>query len=263
VAKGFEASIVRLEGGADRRAALISGRVDILGASIDDFAVSLDQGVTGVAIACADYSNGADAILGGGSIRSLGDLKGKTVAAQEGLPNHFFLLYSLDRAGIAPSLVKVRNMNPDDAGAAFIAKSIDAAATWEPHISKALASRPDAKVLVSSREYPEALLDLFVASHAFARDSSAVRRFREAWDEAIDLMSSKPDSTNLLVSQALAIPISELPGMLAGVQLVKNSRCAELLLPKLSEISETVNRIWRQAGFLKQPVDLPANIRLR
>jgi sulfonate transport system substrate-binding protein len=91
------------------------------------------------AVQAATYGGGGDAIVvpPGSPITSVADLKGKTVAVAEGSSANYNLLAQLEKAGLKYSDVKVQNLQPADALAAFTAGHVDAWAIWEPFTSQA------------------------------------------------------------------------------------------------------------------------------
>lgn len=68
-------------------------------------------------------------------ITSLKDLVGKKVAVGKGTNAYDFLFRGLAKEGINPEKLEVINLNPDEAQAAFDARSVDAWAIWEPYLS--------------------------------------------------------------------------------------------------------------------------------
>lgn len=72
----------------------------------------------------------------GSGISSVAGLKGKTVAVTNGGGGYDFLSRALNKAGLSLSDVKLENLSPEAAAAAFAANRIDAWATWEPYASE-------------------------------------------------------------------------------------------------------------------------------
>jgi sulfonate transport system substrate-binding protein len=70
-------------------------------------------------------------------ITDVSQLKGKKVAVAEGSSANYNLLAQLEKAGLKYSDVKVENLQPADALAAFTAGHVDAWAIWEPFTSQA------------------------------------------------------------------------------------------------------------------------------
>jgi sulfonate transport system substrate-binding protein len=73
-------------------------------------------------------------------IQSVADLKGKDVAVAEGSSANYNLLAQLEKAGIKYSDIKVQNLQPADALAAFTSGHLDAWAVWDPYTSQAVVS---------------------------------------------------------------------------------------------------------------------------
>src|ERR1022692_1391245 len=67
----------------------------------------------------------------------------------------------------------IQAMEPDVAGAAFLAGRIDAAVTWEPWLSKAR-TRPGGKVLLTSADVPGIIVDVVTVRDGFAKASADV-----------------------------------------------------------------------------------------
>ena len=85
------------------------------------------------------YSGKGDAIVvpKDSPITDVSQLKGKKVAVAEGSSANYNLLAQLEKAGLKYSDVKVENLQPADALAAFTADHVDAWAIWEPFTSQA------------------------------------------------------------------------------------------------------------------------------
>jgi sulfonate transport system substrate-binding protein len=70
-------------------------------------------------------------------IDSVRDLEGKTVAVTEGSSANYHLLVQLRRVGLTLDDVKMRDLEPPDALAAFTTGSVDAWAIWDPYAAQA------------------------------------------------------------------------------------------------------------------------------
>jgi NitT/TauT family transport system substrate-binding protein len=153
-------------------------------------------------------------------------------------------------------------MTPDDAGAAFLAGRIDAAVTWEPFLSQGLQNRAGAVKLASSDEYPEAILDIFIAPRAWHQaNPGAIALFGRAWDQAIAFLEEQPDSATQLIGREIGVSAAEASGMLAGAKLLRTRECPALLSrPVLDTLAERVERLWRGAGYISGDVDLVGSV---
>lgn len=68
-------------------------------------------------------------------VRTMADLKGKTVGVHRGSGAHFMLAAALKAAGLAFSDITPAYLAPTDAGPAFDRRSIDAWSIWDPFLA--------------------------------------------------------------------------------------------------------------------------------
>lgn len=91
-------------------------------------------------VSAASYTGQGDAILvpADSPLTSVADLKGKKVAVAEGSSANYNLLAQLEKAGVDYADVKIQNLQPGDALAAFKAGHLDAWTVWDPYTSQAV-----------------------------------------------------------------------------------------------------------------------------
>lgn len=70
-------------------------------------------------------------------IRTVSDLRGKTIALNKGSNVHFLVVRALEKAGVAYDAAKLVFLSPADANAAFVRGSVDAWAIWDPYLAAA------------------------------------------------------------------------------------------------------------------------------
>jgi sulfonate transport system substrate-binding protein len=80
-------------------------------------------------------------------VRSVKDLRGRTIGVAKGSSAHGQVLYNLRKNGLSTKDVKLSFLQPADAYGAFNQHQIDAWAVWDPYTSQALL-QSDARVLV-------------------------------------------------------------------------------------------------------------------
>src|SRR5690554_162109 len=68
----------------------------------------------------------------GSAIETVEDLRGKSIAATKGTDPYFFLLQTLDEAGIGLDEVTIQNLQHADGGAALVSGAVDAWAGLDP-----------------------------------------------------------------------------------------------------------------------------------
>jgi sulfonate transport system substrate-binding protein len=70
-------------------------------------------------------------------LKTVADLKGRSIATNRGSIGHQVVLAALEEAGLPASAVNLRFLPPADAKIALASGSVDAWATWEPYTSTA------------------------------------------------------------------------------------------------------------------------------
>src|SRR5215216_1506681 len=201
---GMDVKFVLLEDPAAKLAAFRSGEVDIMWNTVDNWAreasILASQNQKAKSIIMQDWSRGGDGIVALSTIKSIEDLKGHKIACTQFTPSHFLLLYLLSQSGLTPEERADVEKNiifmtdAPAAAAAFKAKQVDAAVTWEPDLSGAVTARgSEAHVLVSTTAATNIIADTLVARQDIIDQApETVRDFVHGWFEGIEMMKSDP-----------------------------------------------------------------------
>ncbi len=268
----LDVEFVLLEDPSAKLAAFITGDIDIMWDTVDSWAreASLlkEKGVKARAILQEDWSRGGDGIVSLKSIKSVEDLKGKKVATTQYTPSHWLLLFLLAQSGLSPddraAVEKnlVYTAEAPQAAAMFKAGRVDAAVTWEPDLSSAVAAREkDAHILVSTTAATNVIADTLVAREKLLDEAPAsVAAFVAGWFDAISIMKEDPQSTNALVADALKLTPDDVSGMLSGLKLTgyaDNALFFGLAGPKpyFDSLFNGAFVIWRKKGVASSVVD--------
>src|SRR6266702_1168490 len=133
--------------------ALNANAVDLTSGSSTSFVTSIAAGVPMSIFAYQPMtaSNESIVVPNNSPIKTLADLKGKSVAVNKGGTGEYLLVRGLQHGGIAPDSVARRYLSPSDTGSAFVGGGVDAWATWDPFLSIAL-KRYDARVLADGKQ---------------------------------------------------------------------------------------------------------------
>ncbi|MBE2250185.1 MAG: OmpA family protein [Myxococcus sp.] len=269
---GLDVEFKLFEDPSQKLAAFISGDVDIMWDTVDSYAreasVLAEKGIKAKAIIQEDWSRGGDGIVSLKSIKSVEDLKGKKIATTQYTPSHWLLLFLLAQSGLSPQdraeIEKNLTIVPEapQAAALFKAKKVDAAVTWEPDLSGAVAAREDeAHVLVSTVAATNVIADTLVARQQLIDESPrAVADFVAGWFDAIGVMKEDPEGTNQLVATELKLTPEDVSGMLSGLKLTAfadNSIFFGLSGPRSSfdALFNGAFVIWRKKGVITKVVD--------
>lgn len=156
----------------------------------------------GIIIGTIDISTGGDGWAADGSIKSVCDLKGKTIAVEPNLPARLILQEALRRE----CDLSIRDTNLSDIAAAdaigvFASPDVAAVGTYEPVLSQVVAAHTDrgAHILVSSADYEDLILDIIlVHTDELAANPEKYVKFLRGIYRAIDYFNT---------NRAEAIPI--------------------------------------------------------
>jgi NitT/TauT family transport system substrate-binding protein len=199
---GLNVSYTVVEDASAREAALRANQLDGAATTIDTFTRWAAQSTPIQVILGIDRSAGGDGIVAKKGINSVKQLRGKTVAVAIGTVSEFFFDYVLHQNGMTINDVKLKEM-PDSsvAGSTFAAGRVDAAVTWEPWLTRA-AHTSFGHILVSSKKYPNIIVDAFGLRTDFIRaHKAAVRNFVRAYYQAVDFTESQPGAANKIIGK--------------------------------------------------------------
>src|SRR6476469_3653032 len=118
-----------------------------------------------------DWSNGGDGIVVRDTIKTMNDLRGKTVVLAQNSPSHYFLLNALINGGVQPGEVNFKfTQDAFQAAAAFNGdKKIAGAVSWAPDIYN-LAKVKGNRMLVDTGTANKLIADVWFARADFAKD---------------------------------------------------------------------------------------------
>lgn len=191
--EGVEIELTVMENTPLKMGAMMAGRVDIVASTVDEFPTYMREGKPLRYILAVDNSNGGDGIVANKDIESIADLKGRSVAFEEGSVSQFFINALLHREGLSQNDIEMINMTATDAGLAFTANRVDAAVTWEPHLSQGAATE-HGKILVNSAETPGLIVDVVAVLESTAqKHKDELKGFVRAWQRSLDFIQTNPD----------------------------------------------------------------------
>lgn len=248
-----------LTGLAERNSALKSGQVDALAAPVDYFVLSAGNHLETTVVMAIDESVGGDGIVANKSIQKFEDLKDKTVAFQRGLPSEFFLRALLREHGMRLEDLNGIDMETAQAGAAFIAKRIDAAGVWEPWLTKAQ-EQGGGHVLASTKDYPNLIVDCIAFNRdVVARHPEDVQKIVDAILRAIDYWKAHPDEANAVMAPHFQVDAGKYAAILSGARfsdLARNQQYfgSEKAPGPIFDVARRASEIWLEAKVIQVPV---------
>ncbi len=155
--------------------AMSAGRLDANTQTLNDTMAGVASGSKQSIVVVNDNSAGNDAIICDKSVgNTIQDLKGKTIAAEEGVVDHFLLLQGLASVGLTQDDVDFRGVLTDAAAGAFAGGQFDCVGVFAPFTLQAL-ERPGSHVVFSSKDFPGTIPDHIVVAER-AREGPPDRR---------------------------------------------------------------------------------------
>jgi NitT/TauT family transport system substrate-binding protein len=269
---GLDVDFKLIEDPAAKLAAFQAGQIDVMWDTVDSWgreaSVLAEGTVRGRAILMQDWSRGGDGVVSLSTIKSVEDLAGKKIATTEFTPSHWLILYLLNQSGLTPEqkqqIEKSFIVTQDAPAAAAMFKSgkVDAAVTWEPDLSGAVAARGDeAHILVSTTAATNVIADVLVARQdAIDQFPVSLAAFVAGWFDGIEEMKKDPAGTNAMIGNALKLDNETVSGMLSGLKLTPfadNAQFFGLTGQKghFETLFDTAFRIWRKKGVVTRAVD--------
>jgi NitT/TauT family transport system substrate-binding protein len=257
---GLKVTIEVIDDAAGRRAALAHGSIQAMAATVDDFANAAAAGLPGTAILKTDDSFGGDGIVATPDIRTIADLKGKSVAFPQGMPSHFFLINALRQHGLSTSDLQVSYMEAGEAGAAFVAGKVDAAVTWAPWLSRAARRRGGGHVLLSTQATPGLISDIIVANRTdLAKRHADFEQLIQGWFAALDYMQRHQEESHRLMARSLSLTLDELQANLQGIRLTGRDENLKFFglhgsHDEFARAFTAAGEIWKQERLVSRPV---------
>lgn len=254
--RGLRVQLVNFIQDQDLNAALAAGRLEGANIATHTAIKFLESGIDMKLVLLLDASYEADAIMAGPGVGSVRDLRGKTVAYEEGTTSDLLLSYALRRHGMSKADIRSVPMPAADAGAAAIAGRVDVAVTYEPYLTTALSRNKAFRLIYTAAERPGLISDFLVfRPEVLQRYPDEVRRMVLVWQDALDYLAERPDEAKAIIARKVGSSVEELELGLAGVRLYSLSENAELFRGEIRTILEDVNRVMIEAGMARRTWD--------
>ncbi len=194
------------------------------------------------------------------SIRSIMDLKGKTIAADMASSEYSVLsLYTKHKGLTLGRDITVVQAGPPLVRTQLAADRVDAGMTWEPTATLTMRDNPAYRIIFNGKQgWHELtgkdgwLLVIGVREDWIARNAAALPRVIAAFDEAARFMRSNPDESDLILQQAIKLPAGAFKDMITAPRVVFQVR--PMTDPVARETLWEVIKIAIGEGYFKDPV---------
>jgi NitT/TauT family transport system substrate-binding protein len=260
--KDFKVELVLIDDPVAMRDAYAAGTLHVGWATLDMVPLFLeglrkDSRVMPRIYQQVDWSNGGDGIVVREAIKTMADLRGKTVVLAQNSPSHFFVLNALINAGVQPAEVQFKfTQDAFQAAAAFNAdKTLAGCVSWAPDIYNLEKVRGN-RLIVTTATANKLIADVWFARADFAKDNPDVMEglVRGIFDAMLDLKAQDAKQrVAKLMAAGYSIPESDALGMLGDAHSTNYAENREFFLNQNNPTN--FERTWNTAYFLYKKIN--------
>lgn len=211
-----------------------------------------------------DWSSGGDGIVARTKIRSVADLKGKTIVYAQNSPSQYFISNLLINAGIGLSEVQHKfTSTAFEAAAAFVSDpSIDACVSWAPDIYNIPEKVAGTKILTTTAEANKLIADVWAVRADFARDKpEVVKGLVAGIFEGMDLLENPTFKMQAFqwMAEGYGMKMEDVQGMAADAHSTNFAENKEFFTnannpTNFERTWKNIAYIYQQAGLIKEAV---------
>jgi sulfonate transport system substrate-binding protein len=186
------------------------------------------------------------------AIRSVMDLKGKTVAGPKGSLLNQTLFAALLKNGLKPDDVAYVHMPVPKALAALMSRSADAALVAGPALPKA--EREGARVIANGEGLVKGLIVTAVSESFLAEHRDLAKRYLQVQEAALAFMEKNPEETVRLTAEATGIDLDDVRHMYPWYDFRPSLDASDL-----ADL-EATQAFLVESGMLEKPTRIPAMV---
>lgn len=217
---GIDVELKYFESITDGNNAMASGALDANNQTLNDTLSMLSGGAKPQKIVTInDTSTGADQIIARPGISSLKDLKGKKIAVEEGIVDHYWLRLALEEVDLTFEDVDLELLTTDAATAAFANGQVDAVVNYPPFTTTAL-KRQGAKAIATTAEFPNACSDhLAVSEDMIKNRPDDVQALVNSWFDTLAWINDNKQAANEILAKQAGVDPKDYDSYAAGLSM--------------------------------------------
>ncbi|OCA90754.1 aliphatic sulfonate ABC transporter substrate-binding protein [Bacillus sp. FJAT-27225] len=241
-AKGVKVEWKEFQAGPALVEALNAGNIDFgrTGDSPPIFAQAADAPFVYIAAGKPKFKGSKILVQENSTIKTIEDLKGKTVGFAKGSSSHYLLIKALEKAGLQYSDITPAFLAPGDGRVAFEKGNIDAWVVWDPFTSSAEVNSKartltDGEGLTTDR-------DFFLASTEFAKHKDIVNEIIDEIKISNDWANANKGELVKMLSPILKVDEASLD-MAVNRRVYGVDEMSNLIVGEQQEIADTFYRL--------------------
>ncbi len=211
-----------------------------------------------------DWSSGGDGIVTRSKIRSVADLKGKTIVYAQNSPSQYFISNLLINAGVGLSEVTHKYTSTAfEAAAAFVSDpSIDACVSWAPDIYTIPEKVAGTRILTTTAEANKLIADVWAVRADFARDKpEIVKGLVAGIFEGMDMLNNATTKAQAFqwMADGYGMKVEDVKAMEADAHSTNFAENREFFLnannpTNFERTWKSIAYVYNQAGLVKEAV---------
>jgi ABC-type nitrate/sulfonate/bicarbonate transport system substrate-binding protein len=253
---GFRLEMVLMDDPVAARDAFAAGEVHTLWGTVDMmtlFAPELqrDSRTAPRILQQIDWSNGGDGIVVRSSIKSVADLRKRTVTLAQNSPSEYYLNSLLLSAGIRPADINPKyTATAFEAAAAFVAdKKVDACVSWAPDIYNIPERIAGTRILSSTADANKLIADVYAVRADFVRDHpEVIEGLIAGIFEGMDLVKEKPEDAARWMADAFGMKPEDVMKMRNDAHLTNLAENIQFFLNASNPTN--FERTWKSASYV-------------
>lgn len=249
---GLQVDIVQLSSLADTQRAFLQERLDGMASTLIEASVAASRSPQPLLLGLVtDYSNGADVIIARKGVASMQALRGKTVGAELQSLGIVLLARALAHHQMTFADIQLRNVEQAQVPQALLENKVQAVVSYPPESLKLLSDERH-KVIFSSREIPNEIIDVVVFRQSHVVDEAWLRKFRMVWQQAYEYWKEHPIESVRLMAQREGLSEAEFNDALQGLEILSDKQQGALI----SERSHLLDNIMSTCSVLRDVVSM-------
>lgn len=213
---GLKVDIQEFSSTTESANAFVGGQTDFVTFASSETIAPFTRGADYKIVLETDKSNGCEGLVATPDIKSVADLKGKTIATQMYSVDHMFLLTLLDENNMTEKDINIVDMSIQESGNAFIAGQCDAACIWDPYFSQARDA--GGTVIFSSADNPDLITDVVGASSDIIKNNpEAVEALVKSYFDAVEYWKEHPEEANAYMGEKMGVDAEEFAREMEGL----------------------------------------------
>lgn len=244
-----QVKVVELASSSETMRYLRNGLLDGAALTLDETLRLADDGVDLRIVRLLSTSAGADVVMARPDIRTLTDLRGRSIAVERTTVGALMLQRLLQAGGLQPHEVQVRNLEASRHLAALRNGLVDAVVTFEPLAGPLQAEglRP----LFDSRQMPGDIVDvLVVRAEVLSARRSQVEVAVLGWRRGLSALESDPQASAELLSAGVDLSPGDYLTTLKGLKFYSDQESQALLSGRPRALGQRSEGLAITLGFM-------------